>query len=89
MLMVYGAIRPEVMLEMAQKQLGEMVQFGTVVALLCCPPVADENVIGNESSAAGNDDNAWQYYAHTKVLPHYFIRQLANLCHLFDDLAVA
>jgi len=33
MLMVYDAIRPEMMLEMAQQQLGEMVQFGTVVAL--------------------------------------------------------
>jgi len=33
MLMVYDAMRPEMMLEIAQQQLGELVQFGTVVAL--------------------------------------------------------
>ena len=33
MLMIYDAMRPEMMLEIAQQQLGELVQFGTVVAL--------------------------------------------------------
>jgi hypothetical protein len=33
MLMVYDAMRPDMMLEIAQQQLGELVQFGTVVAL--------------------------------------------------------
>ena len=34
-LTLFDSLRPEAMLELAQQQLGEMVQFGTVVALGC------------------------------------------------------